>query len=242
MKFNRLVLSVLIFPACLLPCIRSNAQQVSDSANNTEAISQFRQTYFKEIGDNAQIYHGTKYIRYGQKVVGFPYFESDSMLYGVISYQGTLYPNRKLFYNLVSDELIIQNLAQGELINLSPEKTDSFTIYDHHFVKLTHVSPQMTAGYYDQLSYGEPSLYAKREKRLVTGAGNEEIKYIQYNSYFLKKGTAYLSVGDKKSLLAVFQDQADAVKKYIRSNKLNFKKNLEKSLVMTTIYYSQLKH
>jgi hypothetical protein len=47
---------------------------------------------------------------------------------------------------------------------------------------------------------------------------------------------------DKNSLLDVLKDQKDVLKKYIRANKLNFKKNTETSLLLTTIYYSQLKH
>ena len=46
----------------------------------------------------------------------------------------------------------------------------------------------------------------------------------------------------KSGLLNEFSDQEDELKKYIRTNKLNFKKDLENSMVLTTIYYSQLKH
>ena len=52
----------------------------------------------------------------------------------------------------------------------------------------------------------------------------------------------YYSVDGKNALLDVLKDKKDDLKKYIRTNKLNFKKNLESSLVLVTIYYSQLKH
>ena len=66
---------------------------------------------------------------------------------------------------------------------------------------------------------------AKREKRLVVGSGSEETKYIQHDSYFIRLNNAYYEVGGKSDLLDVLKDQKDVLKKYIRTNKLNFKKN-----------------
>ena len=97
-------------------------------------------------------------------------------------------------------------------------------------------------GYYDQLYAGEPGVYAKREKRLVVGSGSEETKYIQHDDYFIKLKNVFYAVDGKSELLDVLKDQEDVLKKYIRTNKLNFKKDLESSLVLTTTYYSQLKH
>ena len=49
-------------------------------------------------------------------------------------------------------------------------------------------------------------------------------------------------VDSKKELLELLNDQQDLLKKYIRTNKFKFKKDLESSLVHTTIYYSRIKH
>jgi hypothetical protein len=149
-----------------------------------------------------------------------------------------------VYYNIVSDELITNNYAHNAFIVLSPEKVDSFVIQHHVFVPLTsdkynHLEKD---GYYDQLYAGEPGLYAKREKRFVVGSGSEETKYIQHDDYFIKLKNVFYAVDGKSALLDVLKDQQDLLKKYIRTNKLNFKKELESSLVLTTIYYSQLKH
>ena len=45
----------------------------------------------------------------------------------------------------------------------------------------------------------------------------------------------------KNALLGLLKDKEDVLKKYIRTHKLNFKKHLESSLVLTTIYYSSLR-
>jgi hypothetical protein len=232
---------ILIQFVCISP---SQAQSSPDSVLYNESVSGIHQVYLNEIGDNAQIYHGSEYIRNGLKANGFPFFESDSLLTGSISYQGFLYMNQNLYYNLVSDELIIKNYLHNAFITLSPEKVDSFTIGTHAFlqIKSNAANRLITGGYYEQLSSGDPAVYARREKRLASGTGSEEAKYIQYNYYFIKLKNVFYAVEGKKSLLDILKDQEDVLKKYIRTNKLNFKKNLESSLVLTVNYYSQLKH
>ena len=227
-------------------CIFSEtyAQQPSDSTLYKESLANIHQVYLKQIGDNAQIYHGREFIRNGQKANVFPFFESYNLLVGSISYQVPIYPDKNVYYNIVDDELITNNYLNNAFIVLAPEKVDSFVIQQHVFVPLisdksNHLEKD---GYYDQLYSGEPCLYAKREKRLVVGSGSEETKYIQHDDYFIKLKNVFYAVDGKSELLDVLKDQADVLKKYIRTNKLNFKKDLESSLVLTTIYYSQLKH
>jgi hypothetical protein len=223
---------------------RTYAQQSSDSVLYKESVSKIHQVYLKDIGDNAQIYHGNEFIRNGQKAIGFPFYLSDNMIVGSVSYQGTIYPNQNVNYNIVSDELIINNYAKNAFIVLAPEKVDSFTIQNHVFVPLTATKSNRleNSGYYDQLLAGEPGVYARREKRLVVGTGSEETKYIQHDDYFIEIKNVFYAIDGKTALLDVLRDQEDGLKKYIRTNKLNFKRDLESSLVLATIYYSQLKH
>ena len=240
MKSNCLVLFGFLSFVCIS---QIRAQQSSDSVLYAQSVSKIHQVYINEIGDNAQIYHGSEYIRNGQKAAGFPYYESDSMVAGSVSYQGTKYQNQNFFYNMVSDELVINNFEHNALITLATEKIDSFSIGDHVFVRLeSKNSNGLTKdGFYDLMYFGEPGFYVRREKRLDMGSGGAEPKYAQFNYYFVKIKNAYYAVDSKKSLLALLNDKEDVLKKYIRAHKLNFKKHLESSLVLTTIYYSSLR-
>ncbi len=242
MNFNRLVFAGIF--SLTLSNSPTWAQQAPDSLLNDQSLANVNQFYLNEISDNAQIYHGREFIRNGQKAVGFPFYESDNMMTGSLSYQGELYTDRNIYYNLVDDQLITNNYSHSALITLSPEKVDSFFIGSHIFIPLIAGSFQglEKGGYYDRLVSGEPALYARREKKLVVGTGSEETKYIQYNSYFIKLNNVFYQVDGKNALLDIFKDKEDIVRKYIRTNKLNFRKNLESSLVLTTIYYSQIKH
>jgi hypothetical protein len=242
MKFYRLALfGMMLFFICTS---QTRAQQISDSATYLASVARIHQIYLHEIGDNAQIYHGTEYIRNGMKAGGFPYYESDSMVAGSVSYQGTIYPDMNLFYNMVSDAIVCNNYLQNALISLASEKVDSFTIGTHVFIRLTADKSNglIKEGFYEQMYSGEPAFYIRREKRLDLGTGTVEPKYIQFNYYFIEIKNVYYAVDSKKSLLELLKDEQDVLKKYIRTHKLNFKKHLESSLVLTTIYYSKLRH
>jgi hypothetical protein len=224
--------------------LKIQAQQTPDSLFLSASISGLHQLYFSEIGDNAQIYHGSEYIRNGQKALGFPYYESDSMENGSISYQGTIYGDKKIYYNLISDEVIIRDYAGNALINLAYEKIDSFSIGAKTFVKLQSSKSNGLGqdGFYEKLYSGEPGVYARIIKKLYSGTGSEESKYTQYTTYYVKLNDVYHEVDSKNSLLSLLSDREELLKKYIRSNKLNFKKDLENSILLSTIYYSRLKN
>jgi hypothetical protein len=241
MKLNCPGLIVLLFLFFSFP---SRAQQSPDTLLYRESAYKIHQVYLSEIGDNAQIFHGSEFIRNGEKAIGFPFYEADNMLSGTVSYQGNMLMNLNLYYNLVSDEVVTNNFTHDALITLANEKVDSFTIDGHSFVRLSATKSNGLAktGFYEKLYTGEPSFYVRREKRLVTGSGSEETRYVQYNYYFIRMKNVFYQVEDKNSLLDVLKDQKDVLKKYIRTGKLNLKKNTETSLLLTTIYYSQLKH
>jgi hypothetical protein len=242
MRLSRSAFVWILFQLVYFPQVR--AQQSPDSISYQESVSGLQHIYFTEIGNNAQIYHGSEYIRNGQKALGFPYYDTDNMHSGTVSYQGTIYTNVNLYYNLVSDELVTNNFDHSNLITLSPQKTDSFTIATHIFLQLTATKSNRlpTDGYYEQLFSGEPGLYARRSKKYFAGTGSEEPRYTQRNDYYVRIKNIYYPVDGKNSLLDLLKDQQDVLKKYIHTNKLNFKKQLEPSLMLVTSYYSQLKH
>jgi hypothetical protein len=240
MKLSCIVSASLIFFISLPQ--QSSAQQSPDSILFNESVSRVHQVYMGEIEDNAAIYHGEEYIRNGLKANGFPFFEANQKLTGWISYQGTTYVNQGLHYDMVTDEVIIPSYAGNALIALATEKVDSFSISGHVFISLkanasNHLSKD---GYYEELYAGEPGVYARKEKRFVTGSGSDESKYVQYNSYLIRYKNVYYVVDSKNSLLEILKDREDSMKKFIRGNKLNFKRNFESALVSSVTYYSQL--
>ncbi len=225
-------------------CFTSYSQQTPETALNYSSDTSLRQLYFNEIGNNAQIYHGVEFIRNGTKVAGFPFFASDELFTGSVSYQGTLYTNRRLQYNLLTDELISTNYSNSGFLTLSSEKVDSFQIADHSFIKLhPNKSNRLPKeGFYDELYSGEPGVYVNRYKKYVPASGSIDSKYTAYDEYYIRKENIFYRVDGRNDLLELFSDRKDELKKYMRVNKIKFNKDPESALKRITIYYSSLKH
>ena len=85
------------------------------------------------INPDSRLFNGREYIRNGTPAKGSPFFESDSLQLGSLSYDGILYRDIALEYDMISDELIIHNFAGDALISLTPEKITFFSIAGHRF-------------------------------------------------------------------------------------------------------------
>ena len=232
----------------LFPCLyafSSFSQSATDSSFYSKSVNTLRNSYFQEIGENAEVFNGREYIRNGQKVNGFPYFESNEPLTGRVSYQGVVYPEMDLLYDLQNDELITRNFSKTGMITLSKQKIDSFTLGSHHFILLSPEKGNATlkfSGFYEQLVYGRVSVFEKREKHLSTPSGYEDPKFLEYSSYYLLMNEKIFPVENEHDLLDLLADRRDALKKYIHENKLNFKKRFGDALTNTVTYYCLLKH
>lgn len=225
---------------------RSIAQyQLSDSTFYEESVQYLTQDYFSQIGESALLYNGSQYIRNGQKASGFPFFLSDSLLAGSVSYHdGICYRDLSLYYDLVSDELITNNFTHNALIRLVKQKVDSFSISGHYFLRLETAKTNgeiKSDGFYEVLNRMQPELYVKREKKMEIPSGYGDPKYVQYNKYYLKINNRFYSFESKNSFLDLLKDQKSSLKSFIRFNKLNFKKRFEEAIVQTINHYSQLK-
>lgn len=208
------------------------------------------------INPDSRLFNGREYIRNGTPAKGSPFFESDSLQLGSLSYDGILYRHIALEYDMISDQLIIHNFAGDALISLVPEKIALFSIAGHRFryVNAAGVAPATAAaaptpnlpetGFYEEL-YATPrlALLARHKKSLqFPSSQDDQPRYVQVDRYFLVIGTTAYFIRNKSDLLTVLKDKKDPLKKFIRKNKLSFKQqHFENSLLQTTIYYQEIK-
>ena len=229
--------------SCCLYCARLTAQTPADSSLTAPAAA-IRNTYFSQIAENAAIYQGIEYIRNGARTIGFPYFDSNDPINGWVSYQGVIYSDQPLQYNLVLDELIGSNYPKTSLIILAKQKIDSFSLAGHKFIHLT-VSKEnegiKTESYYEQLTDNRFPVFVKREKKASISNESADPKLLPYDYYFIRTGGRYVPVDGENALLDLFADQKDVLKKWIKSKHLRFKNRFEEAIVQTSSYYAQLK-
>ena len=89
------------------------------------------------------MYNGIEYVFIYRAVSGFPFFLTDTFEKNNIVYDGTLYKEVPLAYDIVSNEVVTQT-PDNYYIQLIPEKINSFSIKNHLFIQLTSTDVENT--------------------------------------------------------------------------------------------------
>ena len=234
---------ILFFIGFVLPFRAFTQDSIADSIFYRQSLENTVQSYLKAVGNNTRLYNGSEYTMSYHGVTGSPFFASDSFQYGSVDYDGIKYNNVKMAYDLVGDELIIK--AYHDLnLRLVTEKVNSFSFSNHEFVRIMPDSStsKLKTGFYEILYKGTVTVLAKRKKQVESAFKAEDpYKFSEYEYDYVKKGDIYYPVDSKNSLIDVFGDRKDEIKKYVRKNKIKLKKDRGDEIVKTAQYYVQLK-
>jgi hypothetical protein len=203
--------------------------------------------YTKYIGENSSLYNGSEYVAYDFHIKGYQYFQWSTLQQGTVNYNGTRYDNINIAYDIVRDELITFRYNDNVRIRLVTEKIDYFSWPGHFFIRLIQDSlnkPVITTGFYERLYDGKMKLYAKRKKKImetITSEG-DNLSFKEISLYLVQKNGQFYSMQKEGELLDLLNDKRKEVKKYLRKNKIKFKKAPEKAILTAIEYYDQLKN
>ena len=232
----------------ILPCCNIQAQDfMADSSFYQKALSSTRAQYLKNIGANAGIYQGTAYDHYWNKVMGNPFFLKEGLVPGKILYDGTLYENIPVAYDMLKEVLVTKSFSRNTDISLVGERVAYFSIDSHDFVRLVKDSTPSSlpnTGFYERLYLGDISVFEKREKKIKQSLKAEDniTRFIEYNYYYVQKDGKFYPVESESDLLRIFKDQRAEIRKLLNSREMNYKKDPPKVIVQAVVYYSNLKN
>jgi hypothetical protein len=255
---SKTICLLLLFYALSSP--RLSAQQASppqspppaqtaqrDSAVRDSAYAVALREYHAFVNPDIELYRGPLYIEYAYTIKdGNPYFD-ESIIKGTIIYNGLLYTNIPLLYDEVQDNVVIKDPYEIWMIALDRDHVDSFAIPHHQFIRLSDTlnSSAPRPGFYEQLYRGDNLRLLRRESKTIQQQSSwQAISFEKYTvtstSYYLKKGDTYHAVNNKGSLLSALKDRKADVRKFIRSNHLNIRKDKQNSLVKVITWYDGL--
>ena len=199
----------------------------------------------KAIGQQSRLFNGPAYISYNfNSKTNANFKDTTAFNIGTVNYDGIVYTNVPLMYDLHRD-LLISQLTNGILIySFISEKVYTFDLLDHHFVQLQadSVNKQMDVGFYDELYHHKLRLLARRTKNLQQEASGLVIDnvFISKTSYYLKKGNTYYNVNSQGKFFDVLKDKKKELKQYLKDNKIRFRDNPERAMVTLAAYYDHL--
>jgi hypothetical protein len=220
---------------------------LTDSAQATTAAINTINIYYSQIGENAHLFNGAENNGYNQSVLGHPYLDSTVMEEGDIFFDGVLYKKIPLLYDLYNDQIIINKYKQNYKITLPKEKIGFFSLNAHTYIRMNASTKEkdLIAGFYDRVYDGNTTVLVKRKKLLADADalnGVARMRYTPKENYFVKTKGDYTEITNKKNLFKLFGEQYKDVRKYLKKNKINYKKQPEYYIAKASEYFDQLTH
>ena len=223
--------------------LRTQAQIIeTDSTVTHLAYEKAVQQYHASMTPETGLYRGSEYVVYAQNLKeGHPYFDKDHMRNGSVLYNGILYKDVPLVYDLVKGLVVTYAPLKAFRIILINELIDSFTIENHLFFHLKDsLNPSAPhPGYYEQIYKGRIRIVKKEKKAIREEAGNNYVeKYIDYTvSYYLVKDNTWYPVNNKRTLLHTLGNRNKEARKFMRRNDLDMREDKENTLLKIAAWY-----
>ncbi len=224
------------------------AQGISgDTSSINNQVKQSITLYDRFRGAEANIYNGREYVPYSFKKKGSPFFESDTLTNGWISYEGKVYQSIPMQYDVARNQVIILNYDERSKIFLQNNVIDSFHFLDHTFINLKENPEQKlnNPGFYDLLYTGHAQLLATRKRSFKETIQDNEIIRVFYtlDRFYIYKNDKYYAVYNKNDVFRLFNDKKHEIKIRMRQQNIKFgRENFEQALKMATVIYDQLMH
>jgi hypothetical protein len=211
----------------------------SDTSFVAAATSHAVKFYTNAIQGQAQLYNGSDYAEYRSLQDEHPYFGTDDWVYGTVFYDGYLYENVPLLYDISTDQLLTETYYSSSIMKLIKDKITYFTLPGKKFVNQpdTTISP----GFYELLYDGKTKVYARHSKLLQETLSSQEIihSFDEKTRYYIYKNNIYIHVKSKGSVLDVFGDRKREVSQYINKSKIRFRKNREQYITRLAEFYDR---
>lgn len=208
----------------------------------------FLLTFLISSSSIAQIYlqdvDGKPFIeKQGIDVIGSPFLNNEFIEGTVTLINGKKYEKIPLKYSLLQDELFFMNPKDRSLLSfVVPVK--EFELSGLRYINGLPVVDSFTErSFYGVLFEGKIKLLIKSYKTILenkpyNSATIEKI-YENLKSYYLfKDGKMIRFKPTKKDLLLIFEDKSSKIDSYLKSEKIDFKNNMD--LAKVFMYYDTL--
>lgn len=226
--FTHLFLVLLIF--------RAKAQ--TDSLMLSQPIYKM---YAAQIGGAAFVYNGAEYEGAFPNVLGTPFWNGADFRKGAIGYNGVLYPDVLMAYDLVRGEVVIKGFQQLSL-RLEKSRINFFLLDGHRFVQLMG-NNEMPDDFYDLLYAGTTNLFARRTKRIGKALqADQRDSIVSNNEYYWQQNDVIFPVNTEGDLRKHLGEKHKAVERFWKEAGLRFKKDPETFLIQTIRFWETQKN
>ncbi|CAN1503238.1 hypothetical protein MCETHM1_00559 [Flavobacteriaceae bacterium] len=192
----------------------------------------------ENLGINNGTLHTDPYRKISQN---HRYYIKEEFSIGQLSYDGQIYLNINLKYDLLNDQLIFKHKNQTDnlSINLNCSKTNFFIIKNKKFINFNldpSLKPDFLKGFYEENFLGnEISLYIKhfKERKEINQFDGIYSDYLEHEIFVIKYQQKFYKINTEKNLKKILPEYKKTISDYYRmngnlenSNKVQFIENL----------------
>jgi hypothetical protein len=240
---------------------RVNAQQfltLTDSANGkpdynliSDLQTSYLDTLYEERVDIAdELINGREYVPYYFKCKVKPLLLEEKESRGSLIFNGRQYSNLKLEYDTYLDQLIYSDSTK--LINdrlfkivMNKDHVDGFVLYSssdslifRYFSTDNDGLFNLAEGYYEVVYDGGSKYIIRHQSFPVEKDGEYEYREIPVK--YAMVGEGFSRVRTSGSFVKLFGNYSDAVRKYMRTNKVHYKHAGKSEIAAVMRYYDSL--
>jgi hypothetical protein len=200
-----------------------------------------QKVYLTQMSKELSLYNGIQYTYYNLHIEGIPFLLSDDWQTGSVVYDGVLYENIRMKYELVIDKLVITPDPQGGMaIRLFSPRVKEFSFQGKKFIMIDTIA-SLEEGFYQELVKGKVSALARKQKFIDEKLETTGIirKFIERNRYYIIKNDKPHTIRNKNDLLNVLKEKKNEIQQALKDKNLNYRSNPEESLVVAVEIYNQ---
>lgn len=200
-------------------------------------------TFLQAVSLQKGIYNGIEHVGYLPGIEGFAYYETSGWQRGSLLYDGILYQNEWLQYDLVKDKVVLKRF-DGFPLELRSEKVDYFTLQGDTFINVkSNDKSAPKKGFYKRVVAGPLTILSRHTKVF-----EEKLEGVQLRQKF-NEATAYYAVTDNRyyparnaaAVLALTGTWKNDIQQHLKRNKIKYKNNPGLTLLTIAELYNKTK-
>ncbi len=237
---------ILFFITCLWIGSPLRGQVAETGTNPNHTVGTPLALYHAATVFSPHLYNGPRYHIYDSRAKDHQFFLTEEWQQGSVHYDGQLFENIQLMYDIVKGVLVVRHMERSGLVQLQSERISSFSLLKNRFIKIQEDREKgitINTGFYHILYEGKTQVLARRIKDRQEQIENNRVSvyFPEKNFFYIKKDGVYHIIRSKKAALNLFNDQKGALRRYLRENKIKYRKTRELALVQMAIQYDKLR-
>jgi hypothetical protein len=197
--------------------------------------------YKKSLGVSLPLYNGRQFYGYPASFKEHAFYPVNEWSTGSILFDNMWYNNVPVMYDVYKDEVVVMH-PNGVPFVLFSDRVQEFSLRGHVFVRLFAAKDKIATGFYERLSTGKATIFAKRVKLLDEKIIGLEIerKFIIKDMFYVQKDKLYTRINKQQSLLSVLKDKHGELQQYIKQSRIRFKAGPETYITQVAEFYNKL--